>query len=576
MANVPDSAAGGSDTVDPETGSGTGSDRGSAAPADSRASDEGDVTLQESEEDRPTPWSQLVGRLAAPAARRGLLALAMGVLALVWPEVTFLVLGGILAVGVTLIGVSDLVGAVRRDLGKAALLKALLLIVIGVALLLTRADSIDGIGRALGIFLVAGGLLDAAVTFRRRRGLSRAELSWQLTRAGGSIVLGGLTVLSPETVATTALLVVATVWIAAAVIVVVDALDPRAQQPLPSSRNALDIIQAWLRRQDMGPAGREAVTDKLVLAGRAQRRLVARFVTLMLFSTAIATLGIQTDSTAVVIGAMLIAPLMTPILGGAASLLMGWPKRAAQSLALVALGVGLGVGASWLIARLAPTFLAIETNSQVTSRVQPTLLDLLIALAAGGAGAFAVSRTDVADSLPGVAIAVALVPPLAVVGVSLQSGEWEFATGALLLFLTNFVGIVFAAGLVFVAVGFAPWRHLQADRRRVVRHAATVTVGLMLVALPLSLTGEELTRQATDRSAVEKSVDSWLQQAPDFTLARAEIAGRRVTVVVLGVGEAPPAEELAALLADELDRAVELDLRIVPEERVLVPATPES
>ena len=94
-----------------------------------------------------------------------------------------------------------------------------------------------------------------------------------------------------------------------------------------------------------------------------------------------------------------------------------------------------------------------STNSQITGRVTPRLLDLVVALAAGTAGAFAMSRDDVADSLPGVAVSIALVPPLCVVGISLSAGEWDHTWGALLLFLTNLLSILLAGGAIFALLG---------------------------------------------------------------------------------------------------------------------------
>ena len=105
----------------------------------------------------------------------------------------------------------------------------------------------------------------------------------------------------------------------------------------------------------------------------------------MAFSTAIATFGINADSTAVVIGAMLIAPLMIPIMATSASLLMGWTVRATRSLFLVAGGVAIAVAGSWILSRYFPV-LEVTTNSQILSRVSPTTVDLMIALAAGAAG----------------------------------------------------------------------------------------------------------------------------------------------------------------------------------------------
>jgi uncharacterized hydrophobic protein (TIGR00271 family) len=192
---------------------------------------------------------------------------------------------------------------------------------------------------------------------------------------------------------------------------------------------------------------------KLFFEGAKRRVNLERFAVLLFLSTVIATFGVLGDSTATVIGAMIIAPLMTPIMATAAGLVMGDMGRAGRSILVVIGGVAAVIGVAWLIGTFHIGVISFTTNSQITARVSPSLIDLAVALASGAAGAFALSRTDVADSLPGVAISIALVPPLAVVGLSLSAAEWDDAIGALLLFLTNFVSILLTGGGVFALLG---------------------------------------------------------------------------------------------------------------------------
>lgn len=116
------------------------------------------------------------------------------------------------------------------------------------------------------------------------------------------------------------------------------------------------------------------------------------------------------------------------------------------------LAIGLSIVFGWLY----PVEISSELNSQVASRVDPTLIDWAIAVFAGGAGAFALSRPDVSDSLPGVAVSIALVPPLTVIGLMISEGDWSAAGGATLLFVTNMVAILLVGALVFVIEGVVP------------------------------------------------------------------------------------------------------------------------
>ena len=212
------------------------------------------------------------------------------------------------------------------------------------------------------------------------------------------------------------------------------------------------------------------------------------FILLTCLSTLIATLGLIQDSVAVVIGAMLVAPLMTPILGTSAGLINGKTRSTLWSATITMLGALGAIVVAWALSALIPDIEAVVQNGQVTSRTAPSLLDLAIALAAGAAGAYGVSRAESTDALPGVAVAIALVPPLAVVGLTLHAEDFGQAGGALLLFLTNLFSIVLMAGLVFVLVGYGSWSRLYNRRNRIRVSFALVTFAVILITIPLALT----------------------------------------------------------------------------------------
>jgi uncharacterized hydrophobic protein (TIGR00271 family) len=165
----------------------------------------------------------------------------------------------------------------------------------------------------------------------------------------------------------------------------------------------------------------------------------------------IASAGVITNATAAVIGAMIIAPLGTPILGTAAGIVAGSSRQAIRSFAFTVAGAALVVALGALIAVILPVTIPLAANPQVTGRTSPGLVDLLIAAATGVAGALGTARKDIGDVLPGVAIAISLVPPLAVAGIAAQDGQGSLALGALLLFVTNLV----ALSVLLVAVPLA-------------------------------------------------------------------------------------------------------------------------
>ncbi|HFC53368.1 MAG TPA: DUF389 domain-containing protein [Gammaproteobacteria bacterium] len=213
---------------------------------------------------------------------------------------------------------------------------------------------------------------------------------------------------------------------------------------------------------------------------RRQGRSDSTFVTLMFLSTVLATVGLFLDSASVVIGAMLLAPLMQPIVSAAMGLLRSDQTLLAGALRTVFNGVLIALLSAAAIAFLLP----LESlTDEISARLSPSLLDLLVALASGVAAAYVHNNQKIAGSLAGVAIAVALVPPLATAGIGIGWMSLNIFYHAFLLFVTNFVGIVFAASLTFLVLGFAP-----VQRARKGLGYALVTALIVAVPLYLSFT----------------------------------------------------------------------------------------
>jgi uncharacterized hydrophobic protein (TIGR00271 family) len=385
----------------------------------------------------------------------------------------------------------------------------------------------------------------------------------RLARGVLTVALAVVVVLFPE--ATVRVVVVGTglVWIFRASLVA--AAIGRAGPDAVAEPHVDVLPQGQLSARRMGRGDRDRVDATLFFTGDDGRRRLFRFAVLMALSTTLATFGVAADSTAVVIGAMLIAPLMTPILAAAAAVLRGWTAGALRSVGIVVLASAASVVLAYVLTGFVPDLPAVIANAEVTSRTAPNLLDLAIAVAAGAAGAFAVSRSDVSDALPGVAVAIALVPPLAVIGVTLYAGSYEQAAGALLLFVTNLTAIVAMASVVFVLTGYVDWTRLQRERRRVRTSYATVAAGLVLLLIPLGLTTKGAIDDAAAVRATQRAAGAWLVGTDDISVTALEVDGRRVSITVHGAGTPPATEDLHARLVDELDRDVVVELRFVPE-----------
>lgn len=172
---------------------------------------------------------------------------------------------------------------------------------------------------------------------------------------------------------------------------------------------------------------------------------------LVILAAVVATLGLLTNSTAVIIGAMLISPIMSPIIGMSFSMTLGDSKMFSQSIKGIILGTFIAITVSVFITLFIPSR---SLTAEILSRTKPTIIDLVIALASGAAGAYTMCHKKESSVLPGVAIATALMPPLCVVGTGLVQNEYTVAFGGFLLFLTNLIAINLASALVFKLSGF--------------------------------------------------------------------------------------------------------------------------
>ncbi len=237
------------------------------------------------------------------------------------------------------------------------------------------------------------------------------------------------------------------------------------------------------RRPYLSAEDRRLALDALMVHPSASS--LTRFAVLLCLSVVVAAVGLLQDSVAVVIGAMMIAPLMAPIMGVAASLVMGWGRRLLTGLTIVTLSVAVAVTIAWGVAQFLPAA-GTGLPTEVLARTSPDVRDLLVALAAGAAGSYATVRRDISGALPGVAVAVALVPPLACVGVLIGRRQPDLAGGAELLFATNLFGIILAAVVVFILTGFVSADRFHTNRRRILATLAVTAVPALAVGALLT------------------------------------------------------------------------------------------
>jgi uncharacterized hydrophobic protein (TIGR00271 family) len=297
------------------------------------------------------------------------------------------------------------------------------------------------------------------------------------------------------------------------------------------------------------------ITDDLDLTAGDARSKLSAFWTMLALSAVIATAGVLSDSTATVIGAMIVAPLSTPIMGVALGVVLRDGRLTRRAAAFVLLGALLVVVVGALFALLVPSSYDLLGNSQISGRVSPGLFDLVAAVATGFAGAVGLTRRDVAAVLPGVAIAISLVPPLAVVGVCAGQGSFALAAGALVLFVSNFVALVLAGTLVYTAAGYAGE---AVGGEELSRRKAFTTIGilvvLVLVPLVANTAGAYLVTIWTGR--IQTTAEQWIADVPDARIQSVDIASNRVYVYVQAPGDLPPVADLVTALEGEIPNGI--------------------
>ncbi len=312
---------------------------------------------------------------------------------------------------------------------------------------------------------------------------------------------------------------------------------PLLQQPLPLFSHAT-----------------EEEYRELFVSLRDNARVTPSYQVLMVLSVLLALAGLYANSAPVIIGAMILAPLMSPIVSLAMGLArsdLGLIRTAMKTLALgVVWGLVCGILMAWLMPLALPT-------DEMKMRMAPNLLDLLVAVISGVACAYANAKEEIAKSLAGVAIAVALVPPLSVVGIGVGWGDWAMAAGASLLLITNLVGIALAASITFLVLGFSPFKRARAGLGFSLLLLAAISVPLSLSFAHLVERQRILERISTGEvqlRGLQVHVDHADVTLVDPPLVTLELSAKEQL-------NAAQVSELKALVSRELGQAIQLQVQ---------------
>ena len=243
---------------------------------------------------------------------------------------------------------------------------------------------------------------------------------------------------------------------------------------------------------------------------------VFRFYALVAVSTMIASFGLITNSTAVVIGAMLVAPLMTPIFGISLGLICGDTILLSKAMRAEIAGVFAAVLMGYILGTLYP---ALEPTPEMLSRTQPQLFDLLVAVFAGFAGSYAMVDEHISPALPGVAIATAIVPPLANTGLCFAVGAYAGGIGSFLLFFANFLSILLVSSFVFWLFGMTK-KVKTLRRKEVFKRFGLPLFGFLLVAAFLSHTLYKMAQDQLLTNSIKSALSSEFSNLPATSMEK--------------------------------------------------------
>jgi len=333
---------------------------------------------------------------------------------------------------------------------------------------------------------------------------------------------------------------------------------PQASQPGARGRETWSTT--WLRAiTDLGSVTPER--RRTVLADiDAGSQPTATYYVLLGISELIAGFALIIDSDATLTGANVVAPLMTPIFGVSLGLMRGDLRLLRRGLTAEFGGAAFGVALCFLLG-LMP--FAGEPSAALLAQTRPTLIDLFVAALAGFAGVLAMIDERVSPALPGVAIATALNPPIAAIGLCLASGAYAGAWGAFLLFFANFLAILAVAAVLFLVAGFVTRAEIGSVGG-LARRFAAAAIGLLLVTVLLTNYLVGLVQNLRTQQAIQAVLDASLAQEANTALVSVDFSRRDGGLDVLSTISSPRVVEpqLVKSLQDALAARLGEDVRL--------------
>lgn len=300
---------------------------------------------------------------------------------------------------------------------------------------------------------------------------------------------------------------------------------------------------------------REDEYRDLFVSLRDNAKTTSSYLVLMILSVLLALTGLYANSAPVIIGAMILAPLMSPIISLAMGLARTDSSLIRNSMKTLVTGIATALFCAVLVAWIIPLD---NLTNEMRARLSPTLLDLSVAIISGIAGAYAYAKEEIAKSLAGVAIAVALIPPLSVLGIGIGWADWAMARGAFLLLITNMFGISLAASVTFLAMGFAPFK--------MARKGLVISLLLMVgVTIPLYIAFVDLVEEGKILRQIPVGMINIFDHPVELRIIKVKVGKPTLVRVILSSSrrlDEHHVDELKQLISQRMGRTILLEAQI--------------
>lgn len=333
----------------------------------------------------------------------------------------------------------------------------------------------------------------------------------------------------------------------------------RGRLEVPSGRHERLNWNRW--RVGVAPDVLQRAENAVFFSGAQQLAFLRRFIILLTLSVLMVVLGLHAGSMAVVVAAMLIAPLMTPITGLTLALVRGRPQRQIETITLTAFATGYIFVVAWLASAILPRPAVV--NAVTLDFSDPRLSDMLIALLAGAVGVYVLVHTEASTALPGVAIGISLEPPIATAGIMMGTGRHDLVIGAFLMYLVNLAAIVSAGALVLILSGFLPITEFGSLPRRIRMGLLIAALSVAVLAFPLYRISSSIWEESEATMQVGHVVEDWTS-GTDLELLAVDVDGSSIAIELTGTMRPPSVNDLVSELTDVLGRDVSVTVRVYP------------